>query len=149
MKNIKTWIHPPNAYGYLGRKKRISLSACAYTTFRKHFQLKQARGLVKSREQQSTQTEFIILYAVLNVLVDFLPLLLIYKVSLMFFIARQSYKIITSETWELVPNSKNSNRVHSLERGLRVHLFCASLCTFLPSLIAVSQLSYKVTESWN
>ncbi len=40
-----------------------------------------------------------------------------YQVSLLYLIAKQSYRIITSGTWELVPYSKNINRGAQLEEG--------------------------------
>ena len=40
-----------------------------------------------------------------------------YQVSLLYLITKQSYRVVTSGTWELVPHSKNSNRGHSLKRA--------------------------------
>ena len=102
-------------------------------------------------------------YAVINIFVDFIftqyylffgqsitiQLFLIayeYQVSLLYLIAKQSHRVITSGTWELVPDSKNSNRgcsskmtdrssfsAHCVVRKNQVLLLCQyaeqSICT--------------------
>ncbi len=61
-----------------------------------------------------------------------------YQVSLLYLIAKQSYGVVTSGTWELVPNSKKNDRGHSLKKADKSSFSAHRVAHKIPSSIVVS-----------